>query len=253
MAVSPDQGAVQADVAGLYRRDGLQLGGSEVVLHNAVLLVEQLHDGQLYPAGLLLVSDGLAAQQQVQRFSGDGLRQGLLVLSGPQVGQKVRDDQPGLPLLLADADGDLGPVLPDDHAVEGQGDGHPLVLADAAVVVGFEIGQLAVLIEGVGLQVQPGGIDVGRRQLDALREGLLPDVGQHNRLAPVADIELVSGIHGHSRHIGPVARGLRQADGFRGAEAFRLAHVQKALVAGTVVLHGRPAVVGEDVVAVLLC
>ena len=137
--------------------------------------------------------------------------------------------------------------------MEGQGDGHPLILADAAVVVGLEIGQLAVLIEGVGLQVQPGGVDVGRRQLNALVQGLFPDVGQHDGLAPVADVDLVPGFQEHAPAVGPVARLLRQADGLRRAEALGLAGVQKALVPGAVVLHGRPAGGVEDVVAVLLC
>ena len=86
----------------------------------------------------------------------------------------------------------------------------------------------------------------------ALRQGGLADVGQHDGLAPVAEEELVPGFHGHARRVGPVALLLRQADGFRRAEALRLAHVQKALVPGAVVLHGRPVRFAQAVIAVFL-
>ncbi|CAN3976926.1 hypothetical protein BCGKFG_BCGKFG_14685, partial [Dysosmobacter welbionis] len=85
MAVGADHAAIQADVRCLYRRHRLQLRGGEVILCDAVLFVQQLHHRQLHTAGLLRVPDRLAAQQQVQGLSGDGLRQRLLVLLRAQV------------------------------------------------------------------------------------------------------------------------------------------------------------------------
>ena len=118
--------------------------------------------------------------------------------------------------------------------------------------MGLEIGQLAVLVKGIGLQVQPGRVDVGRRQLDALREELLPDVGQHDGLAPVAGIDLVPGLHRHSRHIGPVSAGLRKANDLRGAEPLGFTGVQKGLVSGAIVLHRSLLAAAEHVVTVFL-
>ena len=63
----------------------------------------QLHHRQLHAAADSSASPiGSAAQQQVQRLSGDGLRQRLLVLLRAQVGQQVRDHQPGMVRAPAD-------------------------------------------------------------------------------------------------------------------------------------------------------
>ena len=156
--------------------------------------MQQLHHRQLHPSAVLLAAHRAAAQQQVQRLAGHRLRQGLFGLLRPQVGQQVRDHQPGVAGTAADVHLHIGPVPQGDDAVELQRDGHPLVLPDAAVVVGLEIGQLRVLIERVGLQIQPRGVDVGGGDLHALRQGPLADAGQQHRLAPVAEVHLVPGL-----------------------------------------------------------
>ena len=51
MAVGADEGAVEADIHGPEGGHGGQLGGDEVLLHNAVLLVQQVQNGQLHPVG----------------------------------------------------------------------------------------------------------------------------------------------------------------------------------------------------------
>ena len=129
---------------------------SAVLLHNAVLLVQKLHHRQLHPVAALSLRDGAAAQQQVQRLGGDGLAQRLLVLLRAQMGQQVGDDQLGVALVRADVHRHRPAVLQSHHAVQLHGDGGPLILADAAVVVGLEIAQLIVLVERVGLEIQPG-------------------------------------------------------------------------------------------------
>ena len=73
------------------------------------------------------------------------------ILRKAKAGQQVRDDQTGISLISTDVHRHVVAVLHGHHAVELQRDGDPLVLADAAVVMGLEIGQLALLIEGVGL------------------------------------------------------------------------------------------------------
>ena len=252
MAVGTDHGAVQADVAGIGRRDSLQLRGGEVILRDAVLLVQQLHDRQLHPAGVLLTADRAAAQQQVQRLGGNGAGQGLFGLLLAQVGQQVRDDQLGVALVGADVHLHRGAVLQGHHAVELQGDGHPLILAQATVVVGLEKGQLTVLIQGVRLQVQPGRVDVGGGDLHTLRQVLFADVGQHDGLAPVAAVQLVPGLHRHAPDERPVALGLRQAKGLRGAQALRLASIQICHIVPAVVLHGGQVLFTQLVIAVFL-
>ena len=153
------------------------------------------------------------------------------------MGQKVGDDQLGIALVSANVHGDGSAVCHRRHAVQLHGDGHPLILADTAIVMGLEIGQLAVLIQRIRLQIQPGGVDVGSRDLRALRDGLAADMGQQHALAPVADIHLVPGAQGLPTGQRFVTRPLRQPDGLCGAETLRLTGVQKRHIVPAIGLH----------------
>ena len=249
MAVGGDHAAVQARVRGVGRWDHLQLRGDEVRLHKAVLLIQTLHHRQLDPV-LALALHGLAAHQQVQLLAGKGLAEGLLVLLRAQVGQQIADEQLGL-VPLAQDHGDHLAVLEGHHAVDGQRDGHPLVLADAAVVVGLQVGQLVLLIEGSGLQVQPGAVHVGGGDVDALGQALLADDSQHQHLAPVVHVHLVSRLEAHAPLVGPEALGLGQPDPLLDAFPLGLAGVQVCLVVLAVGVHGLPLPGGQTVIAVL--
>ena len=152
------------------------------------------------------------------------------------MGQQVGDDQLGL-ATLADADIHHRAVAQHHGAPQLQRNGDPLVLAHAAIVMGLEVGQLAVLIQGAGLQVQTGGVDVGGGDLGALRQTAAANDGQHQALAPVAGVDLVAGGQGHTPLVGHEAVLLRQRNGGAGAETLRLTGVQKRLVDGAVGLH----------------
>ena len=251
MAVGTDQGAVEADVGSLESGHHLQLGGDEILLHDVVLLVQVVHDGQLHPVGALVVLKGAAADEQVQAFAGDGLAQGLLGLLHAQVGQQIVNGELGVLRRAADRHGHGRAVLQGHHAAELQGDSHPLVLADTAVIVGLEKGQLRVLIERVGLEIQPGGVDVGRADVDALAEGPGTHHGQHQGLAPVDPVQLVARIDRHAAGEGLEALSLRQAHRLGYALPLRLACVQKLLVVLTIGLHIRLVLGAQAVVAVL--
>ena len=135
--------------------------------------------------------------------------------------------------------------------MELQGDGHPLVLANAAVVVGLEEGQLGILIEGIGLEIQPGGVDVGRADVDALAEGPGADHRQHQGFAPVHPVKLVAGIHRHAPGEGLEALGLGQAHRLIHALPLRLAGIQEFLVIAAVGVHIRLVLGAESVISVL--
>mgnify|MGYP001861298056 CR=1 FL=1 len=81
----------------------------------------------------------------------DAFGQGALHLLPCQVDQQVGDAEHRVAGLVADAHLHLFPVLLHNDPVEGHGDGSPLVLLDAAVVVGLHQRQLALFVEGVGL------------------------------------------------------------------------------------------------------
>src|SRR5699024_8808797 len=106
-------------------------------------------------------------------------------------------------------------ILQGHHTMDLQGDGHPLVLADAAIVMGLEIGQLTVLIQGGGLEVEPRAVNVGRCDLYTLIQALAADYGQQKHLAPVILINLVAGLQSHAPDIRLEAKGLRLADPLR--------------------------------------
>ena len=252
VAVGPDERAVKADVAGVEGGHRGQLGGNKILLHNAVLPVQQLQNGQLHPVLALVVQQGPAAHQDVQALGGNGLPQGFPGLLHPQVGQKVVDGEQGVPRPVADGHPDHLAVFQGHHPVELQGDGHPLVLPQAAVVVGLQKGQIVRLIEGVLLQIQAGGVDVGGPDVHALLQALPAHHRQHDGLAPVHPVHLVPGLQIHAPLVLPEAGGLRQGHSPVHALPLGLARVQKLLVAGAVGLHGLQLLPVHPVIAVFL-
>ena len=119
--------------------------------------------------------------------------------------------------------------------MELQGDGHPLVLAHAAVVVRLKKGQLAVLIEGGGLQIQPGAVDVGGSDGHALIQRRGADHGQAEGPAPVHPVHLGPGLELHAPLHGDKAGGLGQLYRVVHAVPLRLAPVQEGFIALAVV------------------
>ena len=212
--------------------------------------MELFHHRQLHPvAALTLYRAG--AQENVEIFGGDGLIEGLFALLCAQMGQQVGNHELGL-AALAQGHFTNGAVLQRHHAVDGQGNGHPLVLANAAVVVGLEVSQLAVLIEGAGLHVQPGGVDVGGGDLAALPQGFPAHHSQHHALTPVDGVHLVPGGQGHAPGKRLEARRLSQSHRLGYAESFGLAPLQKGHVAPAVVRHSGLVGSGQPVIAVLV-
>ena len=118
--------------------------------------------------------------------------------------------------------------------------------------MGLQVGQLLGLIEGGGLQVQTGTVDMSRRDLRALRQGLLADNRQQQHLAPVVQVHLVSSLQLHAPTVGVESLLLRQADTLADALPLGLAGVQEGLVALAVAVHSLPLLSGHPVIAVLL-
>ena len=251
VAVAADQGAVKTHVAGIQRGHGLQLGGEEILLGDAVAVAQHGQDRQLH-AVLALVGVGDAAHEQAQVLAADHIGSALTHLVLAQVGQKVGDHEFGILGVLADDHADRLAVLAGDHSVELQGDREPLVFLDAAVVMGLQIGQLAVLIERQLLEVQAGGVHMGRGDVGALGEGLLSDHGQHQRLAAHALIYLVAGLELHAAHVGDEPGLLGLADALADGLALGARGVEKGLVILAVCLQLQPFLKIDQVVALLL-
>ena len=168
------------------------------------------------------------------------------------MGQNVRNTELGVTRLFAQAHIHIGAVVFANAAVEGQGNGGPLVLFNTAVVVGLKERELVSLIEGVLLQIQTGRIDVGRADVGALIQILLTHHRQHHRFPAVHPVDLVSGLELHAPLVGPEAGVLRQGHCPLHALPLRLTSVQKLLVTGAVGLQGLHLLGIHAVIAVLL-
>ena len=165
--------------------------------------------------------------------------------------QQVGNHHDGVVFLLADGHGDGGAVLAADNAVDGQGDAGPLVLLDAAVVVGLEVGNLGILIQGIGLQVHPGRIHMGRADIGALGQGLGADDGNQKALAPVVQKNLIAGLHRHTGdgRLKTVGDGLLGCPGSR--FPFGFAGVHKGSIPFGVAFHFGALFGSDFLVAVL--
>ena len=193
VAVGTDHGAVKAHVACLGSGHHLDLGAGEVALGDAVLLVQQDEGVQLDSLFDVLFFHDVRADEHVQLLALNALAELALVLLGTQMGQQVGDAEHGIVLVLTDGKVDAGAVGTGKHAVDGQRDGSPLVLAHAAIVVGAEVAHVVRLVQGVGTQVQTGAVDVGDDQTEALLIGLLADGSRHNGFVLLNEVDLLAG------------------------------------------------------------
>ena len=166
------------------------------------------------------------------------------------MGQQIVDDELGVLRLVTDMDGQHRAVGERHHAVQLQRDGDPLILADAAVVVGLEIGHLRLLIERPGLQIQAGRIRVGGGNVGALGQRLRADDRQHDALAPVIAVYLIAGFQRHTGLEFHKALFFGQFNAVLHAHALRLAVVQKILIRLAVVVHGGLLAFRQTIVAV---
>ena len=146
------------------------------------------------------------------------------------MGQQIVNGKERVPGGGADGHLNDGTVFEGHNTVELQRYGDPLVLADAAIVMRLEEGQLRILIEGAGLQVQPGRVDVGSADLGALVQRLAAHHSQHNGLAPVGAVDLISGSELHAADQRLESPGLGQGNGGIHRLPLRHAAVQELLV-----------------------
>ena len=120
-----DHAAVKADVARRERRHGGELRRQEVLLRDAVLIMQQRKHGELH-AVAALTGIRHTADDDVECLAGDALLHGLAQLILAEVRQEVCDDKLRLVRLAADGDVDRAAVLERDRAVQLQRDRDPL-------------------------------------------------------------------------------------------------------------------------------
>ena len=83
----------------------------EVLLGDAVFLVEQTEHRKFDAVGALVVLEWAAAEQNVQVFAGHALGEGLFHLVGRQMDQQIGHAEDWIALFFADANIHRGTVL----------------------------------------------------------------------------------------------------------------------------------------------
>ena len=106
----------------------------------------------------------------------------IAVLVG-EMRQQIGNGEHGFVFVFAEADADDFAVGFHDDAVNGQRTGKPLILAQAAVVVGFGLSHAHLFHERMLLEVEAGAVGVGADEADALGKRLAASAGHENGLA----------------------------------------------------------------------
>ena len=243
MSVGSDHAAVKAAVAGGPGGNDLELGGEEIILIDAVGILQQaeeiLPDGILGLLGLFaffrIRAQRAAAHQHVEAlaFDDDAALLGQLVRG--KVDEQVGDAEDRIRRILTDHDRNDRAVLFGDDAVDGERDGHPLIFLDSAVIVRIQIGKLGILVGRDLLDVQARRIDVGAEDAHALFKRLLAEDEERNGLVHVDGVDLIARAERFpcGNHFLQVAVSgfLRKADRLGGALALGLAGGQEFGVA----------------------
>ena len=200
MAVSAYHGAVKSDFAHVVCRDGNELRGEEILLGNAVHIVEKAHNCKLY-AILALVCVRSAADEDIESLAGDTLGHGLFHLVGCKMRQKVSDDKARLARLTADRKLDGLAALERDNAVKLKRNGDPLILFYAAVVMSLEVAELVTFIHAYLLEVKARRVNMSACNNAALCKALFADHGEHERLTAIILIYPHAGLELHAEFI----------------------------------------------------
>ena len=251
VAVSADHGAVQTNLTDVEGGNGCQLRREEIFLRDSVCIVQQAQHRKSH-AVFSVVGIGDAADQDVQTFSGDAFGHRLFHLVLRQVREQIRNDELRLSRFPADADFHRLAVFQRRDAVQLQGNGHPLVLLDAAVIVGAEIAEFILLIHRDLFQVETGGIDVGAGNHGSLLQGFFPDHGQHQGLAAVDAVYPVSRIQHPARLKRPIAKRFRLCHRIADRFPFGARFVQEVHILAAVFFDFNPLLGSDPVIAVLL-
>ena len=254
VAVRADKRAVKTDIAGIERRNAAQLCRQEIRLGHAVLAVEMLHNGEFDLLAALFVH-GFArnrADEDVQTLALDHLGRLAGHLLGGKVRQQVGDNELRVGRLVAYTHLyalDLAVLADADNAAQLKRNCGPLILLDAAVVVGLEERHTVVLVQRHGADVNARCIEVSSSQTYALGQTLIADNSQHNALVAVDAVNLVTRTKRVIARPGTEALALSHAGDFQHGVTLGFALVEEFSVTLGVGLNALLVLVGQTVKA----
>ena len=102
--------------------------------------------------------------------------------------KKIVDIEDGIILGVTDPDADRLPVPKNNGAVQGERDRRPLILADPAVIVGFEESHPALFVERNRLEVETRRVDMGGDDADPVFRRLGPDAEKIQAFSSVVEV-----------------------------------------------------------------
>ena len=144
---------------------------------------------------------------------------------------------------------DLAVLAHADNAAQLERNGRPLVLLDAAVVVGLEERHAVVLIQRHGADVNTRRIEVRGGQAHALGEALFTNNSQHDALVAVDAVDLVARAKRVIARPGTEALALSHAGDFQHSVTLGFALVEEFFITLGVGLNALLVLVGQTVKA----
>ena len=234
LPVAEDHAAVEAHLASRTCGYEGKLRRQEVFFFDAVLFLQQMKHVLLHSL-LFLARKRQRADEHIELLAFDDLVRRLLELLLRQVHEKIGHAEGRLGSLFADDDVLHRAVLLGDDAMQREGNRDPLILLDAAVIMRIEVGETAVLIERILLDVEAARVDVCTENRQAVFQRLRAYMKERDRLLHVGAVnlrarcDLPSGTHDFFKIF--VACRLRLSDDLAHALALRLALRQKLDVA----------------------
>ena len=235
LAVGTNQTAVQAYVLRLGSRNKFNFRTHKIMLGNTVHFVEQCQRIQLY--GILnaiffaFVNKRQAADNNIQLLALNAFAQLALVLFSAKMRQQIGYTEYGVAGIFAHAYLHQLTVLFDDNAMHSQRHGYPLIFADTAVIMRFEISHLMVFVYRVRFQIQTRRIDMRSVQAHACLQRCGTEGGHSQRFATVYEINLVARFICLAFFEGNIACSSQLFYSFGGKFALCFCCIQKFLVA----------------------
>ena len=161
--------------------------------------MQDVQNIQLHLLALFVFIKGHRAYQNVQFFSPYNFCSRALHLLRCQVRQKVCNAEDRISCIFPDIYSYRSAVCFYHNAVQGEGNCCPLILFNAAVVMGFEHCQFMILVQRILLHIQTGGIDMRSTQANAFCNRCGADDSCNDCLAPVVYIDFIAGFQRHAR------------------------------------------------------
>ena len=156
LTVADNHAPIKAQFSGFARRHHFQFRRDEIFFFKTVLFFQNSAD--ICGNGVLLLFLLLfavrftlrdASNQNIQRFPLHNLRGGFRQLLPRQVNQQIRNGKYGIRILLSYGNIHPAAVLSNHNSVNCQRKRHPLILLDAAVIMGVQISESTILVQRI--------------------------------------------------------------------------------------------------------